>query len=318
MRYDFMRRAWWMLLIWPIIVCLLAPAVLLAPSWIRGYAFGALAASGLWGSAYLVATMSGSSPPLLGQLAEQWTAGELRRLRKRGWRLLNQVHFRPWDIDHVVLGPGGAIVVETKFSSDGWRSSSYTDKVISDACARVRTDALDLSLFLGKSILPSTMVRPLVVLWGRADLVEIDRDRDGVRILSGHLLRDWLDTIPDAGLDVKDTSLLYDKLTRHVTTRDRQDADRVSNPARPLSTLIMLICGGVVLGLAAWWTELETMHLLGWDWFILIGVAFAAAQWPFTRYRASRPWRVAWLAGSQAATALIAIAYVVTAGRRLL
>lgn len=62
MRYDFMRRTWWMMMAWPVMVCLVAPAVLLSPGWMRGYAFGALAASGLWGSAYLVATMSGSSP----------------------------------------------------------------------------------------------------------------------------------------------------------------------------------------------------------------------------------------------------------------
>ena len=53
-------------------------------------------------------------------VGEQWTARELRSLRKRDWHLANGLLLRRVaDIDHVVIGPGGVLVIETKYSSDG-------------------------------------------------------------------------------------------------------------------------------------------------------------------------------------------------------
>ena len=317
MRYDFIRRAWWMVLVWPAIACAVAPAVLLAPGWIRGFILGVIAASGLWGAAYVVGTMSGASSAQLGQLGEQWTAGELRRLRRRGWRLINQVHFRPWDIDHVLLGPGGVVVVETKFSADGWARSRYTEWVIADARERVRGNAEDLRLNLGKSVLPASLVVAVVVLWGRSDIATIDHFDNGVYILSGHRLREWLVRLPDTGLDERIAGDLYDKLARQVEKRDRQDAERTGAPPKSLSSSLFVLCGATLLGLVACWAELESLHLIGWHWVLLVGAAFAAVQWPFRTSTAGRPWRVAWLAGSQGATALIALAYVAYLVRNL-
>jgi hypothetical protein len=311
MRYDFIRRAWWMVAVWPVVAGAIAPAVLFAPRWMRGFALGGVAVSGLWGAAYMVATMSGASSALLGQLSEQWTARELRRLRRRGWRLINQVHFRTWDIDHVLLGPGGAVVVETKFSADGWAPSRYTNWVISNAQDRARQNAEDIRLNLGKSILLPPLVTSVVVLWGRSDVETIDRQENGVHILSGHLFRGWLDGISDTGLDNETVSTLYDRLASQVQERDRQDVERSGALPKPLSSSLIILCGATVLGLAACWAELESLHLIGWRWVPLIGTAFVAVQWPFRRYAASRPWRLAWLAGSQTATALIGLAYLV-------
>lgn len=43
----------------------------------------------------LVVLASGTAPLMTGEMAEQWTARELRPLRQHGWRLIN----------HFVLGP---------------------------------------------------------------------------------------------------------------------------------------------------------------------------------------------------------------------
>lgn len=318
MRYDFMRRAWGVVITWPLLACVVAPVVLLAPGWMRGYALGAIAASGLWGAAYVVATMSGASSAQLGQLAEQWSASELRRLRRRGWYLINQVHFRSWDIDHVLLGPGGALVVETKFSSDGWAASRYTDRVLADAQARVLGNAQDIRLSLGKSLLPPSLVTPVIVLWGPNDLTAIDRQNNGVVVLSGHLLRTWLAGITDVGLDHGTVAQLYDKLSCQVEKRDRQDLQREGTQPKPLSSSVILLCGAAALGLSACWAELESLHLVGYRWFLPMGTAFATAQLPFRRLTSSRPWRLAWLAGSQAATGLIGLVYIAAVGRHIL
>jgi hypothetical protein len=51
---------------------------------------------------------------------EQWTAEQLRKLRRHGWRAVHNIHLQHHDIDHVAIGPGGVVVVETKSSDGDW------------------------------------------------------------------------------------------------------------------------------------------------------------------------------------------------------
>lgn len=100
----------------PIIV-----AALLVPSALaRGFLLGA----GLAGTAGVLACwtlqVTGTAPTMMGDLAEQWTAGKLRALRRRGWRTVNHVRLRTWDIDHVLVGPAGCYSLETKWSAHPW------------------------------------------------------------------------------------------------------------------------------------------------------------------------------------------------------
>lgn len=306
--YEFIRRAWWLVLFPPAVAAAAAPAILLAPGAARGFLLGVICASGLWGAAYLVETSSRSAPAFMGQMAEQWTAGELRRLRRRRWRMINGVHLRAWDIDHVLIGPGGAVVVETKFSAKGWSPSPYTDRVIADARARAKHNASDLRLNLGKSLLTEERIFPVVVLWG-GKVPEAQPDGE-VRVLPGPALRAWLAQLPDAGLDAQTVAALYDKLGRQVEKRDHCDLERQGPPPRSLSDSLALLCETTVLGLLGFWSEIEALRLIGWAGVIPLGAAFAAAQLPFRRSTRTRPWRIGWLAGSQMFIALIRSAYI--------
>lgn len=69
---------------------------------------------------YLVLTLSGTVARGMGATAEMWTASKLRRLRKHGWLIVNGLALQGRDIDHVLVGPGGVIVVESKWSAEGW------------------------------------------------------------------------------------------------------------------------------------------------------------------------------------------------------
>ena len=51
---------------------------------------------------------------------EQLTADELRKLRRHGWRAVHNLHLQAGDIDHVAVGPGGVVVIETKSSNAEW------------------------------------------------------------------------------------------------------------------------------------------------------------------------------------------------------
>ena len=64
--------------------------------------------------AALVVLLSGTAPLMMGEMAEQWTAQELRPLSAQGWRLVNHLGLRLGDQDHVMVGPGGIVLVETK------------------------------------------------------------------------------------------------------------------------------------------------------------------------------------------------------------
>lgn len=62
--------------------------------------------------------LSGTAP-FMGELAEQWTAQELRPLSKHGWRLVNFA-LSYGDQDHVLVGPGGVVLLETKWNGTPW------------------------------------------------------------------------------------------------------------------------------------------------------------------------------------------------------
>ncbi len=51
---------------------------------------------------------------------EEQTARQLRKLRRRGWRTVHNIQFEGFDVDHVAVGPGGLVVVDTKAGDAPW------------------------------------------------------------------------------------------------------------------------------------------------------------------------------------------------------
>lgn len=47
---------------------------------------------------------------------EQNTEREIRKLRRAGWRVVNNLYFQTGEVDHVAIGPGGVFVIESKSS----------------------------------------------------------------------------------------------------------------------------------------------------------------------------------------------------------
>lgn len=65
--------------------------------------------------ACLVLALSGTTAPGMGAIADMWTASELRGLRKHGWLVINGSCYPGRDVHHLLIGPGGVVVVETKW-----------------------------------------------------------------------------------------------------------------------------------------------------------------------------------------------------------
>lgn len=123
------------------------------------YAIGALLASAAWWVYTMMLETGGIAAKRSGITAEEWTADELRKLRREGWTVVNHVMLVHADVDHVVLGPGGFLAIETKFRSD-WGSGKQ------DLVAMARTahrSAHDVGIRLRRK---TPDVRPLVVVWG--------------------------------------------------------------------------------------------------------------------------------------------------------
>ena len=95
------------------------------------FILGYLIATFLCAVLYIAIVFTGAANYLTGALAERWTKNEFAVLRS-AWRIFANVPFsvgfgeRSYevDVDHIVVGPYGVLVIETKFSSSPAASRS--------------------------------------------------------------------------------------------------------------------------------------------------------------------------------------------------
>ncbi len=103
---------------------------------------------------------------IIGDSAEQFSATELRRLNRRGWKLVN--HLTPKgnaDIDHLLVGTSGVLVVETKWRSHNWNLADPADPATLDAVRQVSDSANSVRLWL-RADLGDVTPRAAVFAWG--------------------------------------------------------------------------------------------------------------------------------------------------------
>jgi Nuclease-related domain len=113
---------------------------------VRGLLTGVVFTAVVGSLAFWVVQVTGTASVMMGDLGEQWTASELRRLRRDGWRVVNHVRLSAWDIDHVLVGPGGVFAVETKWSATAWRFDPFEDRILA-AVRQARENAKRLGLW---------------------------------------------------------------------------------------------------------------------------------------------------------------------------
>ena len=224
-QYRFIRKSWRLLTLMAVLPLGLGVLTLsfMPDGQFRAFCGGLLVAGVVGALIFWVAQATGTASTMMGDLAEQWTASELRKLRRRGWRVLNHVKLRQRDIDHVLIGPGGVYAVETKWSADPWEIADHGRRVV-NAAQQAADNAHDLWLWL-KSYGVET-VQSVVFLWGAGDATGADRTRCGdVVVLHGHVAHLWRDSLVDEGLADSVTSQVWQELDKHVRKRDARDAD---------------------------------------------------------------------------------------------
>lgn len=126
-----------------------------------------------------------------GAEGEELTGRELGRIRRQGWRVVHNLHLQAGDIDHIAIGPGGIVAIETKCPNADWSwlAKSGTPQ---KWARQAKSSAFRTRSLVRQHCGLSVEVPPLVVVWARG-IVESEPVRvDGVRFVHGTELADLL------------------------------------------------------------------------------------------------------------------------------
>jgi len=243
---------------------------------------------------------TGTSSTMMGAQAEQWTASELRPLQRQGWRVVHHVSLRAWDIDHVLVGPGGAFAVETKWSSIEW-TIEPGDPWVAQAVRQVASNARDLRLWSPLRKAGTREVQPVLILWGAglrsADAPAVPVVIDGVVVVPGPAVAVWRSDLSDGILTAEQVDACWRVLDAQVRVRDQREG--ASEPT-PLSAEQMLTrtAGTAMAALAGVLTAAWLVTPTGASW-VWLCLCVAAAFVPH-RLRRRAPLRLpvlAWQTG---------------------
>jgi len=179
------------------------------PLWVRTFELGALFAASLAAMAWIVHIASGMHGRHLGRVGEVSTGTTVVnwRRRRRGWSLTHGLYFEHHgDVDHVLVGPGGVFVLESKWVSAPCHLENGEVKGVAErepvAQARCGARKVDLLLRYGRSRL-DVEVRSVVIMWGPGapPLPDGWIDVAGVTVCEGRRSRKWLPRLDERHLE---------------------------------------------------------------------------------------------------------------------
>lgn len=171
-----------------------------------------------------IVIQTGTGPTMAGELAEQWTAQELRHLEAHGYRLANHVNVDSrGDADHVLIGPGGLFVLETKWSATEW---SESDRFFAGPLLQVTGRARSTWLQLKPHGVPGAT--PVLVLWGQAAkplaIGTGVRKSGEVVVVAGSHLRTWLLSRAPGILEQRQIEAAFDEVCKIAARADKHEA----------------------------------------------------------------------------------------------
>lgn len=257
---------------------------------------------------HFVLVASGATPLMMGELAEQWTAGELRKLQRGGWRVINHLRFAYSDADHIAIGSAGVFVIETKWSGLYWKDRWAGDRV-DDARRQAQHAADHVSKLAAYRELGLPKPKPLVVLWGEgaADLAGAASTSD---VVCGSDLVDRLGRygLINARLTVEQLDGAWVALGEEVLARDPIEMTIEPIPAS-VNELAMRFGSGVVSGILGFLgaAELLKASLPTLVWCAIVASGVLAAH-PLRRWPAIRALVSGWQTGLVCALVLFAAA----------
>lgn len=167
----------------------------------------------------------------MGGVAESWTSSDLGRLIRtcrpgsEMWRVVDRIPVSGWDIDHVLIGPGGIFAIESKWSAEGWHRR-WSSERIADAVTAARMEARKVEAILRAT--PSHLrlpVVPVVVLWP-AEKLPMFQIVNGTMVISGGGLEKWLSDRPSDVLDEVTVRNAHRAIVGFVRMRETYELER--------------------------------------------------------------------------------------------
>jgi hypothetical protein len=172
-------------------------------------------AGGVTGGVATVAWLVLGAPPEhiakwgRGAAGERRTARVLRPLIREGWTVAHDVPLSRGNLDHVLVGPPGVFLLETKFRygrvrlEDGVLTIRYADDpdevfTLPRLGAQMKGRAKHLCATLCSDNGVPDWVTPVVVLWAEFPARRVEHD--GVVYVHGHELVGWLRSLMRPGL----------------------------------------------------------------------------------------------------------------------
>jgi hypothetical protein len=282
---------------------------------VKGFAFGAWSTFVLMYAYHWFMIASGASQSMMGEQGEVWTDEALQPLRKRGWRVVNHLTLKHGDIDHVAIGPGGLMVIESKWTSSPMALDG-TDRWVGNWADQARRNTDDVKRFIGWGARADAPISPLLVIWGpqvRLANDEFHRADNGVTVIAGKRLRQALDDLADERTDRNEIERAYLKLVEHTERRDRADVER--NGPRPRSAIEIMTEASLLAltGLASMMASAFALRLPLWAW-APAAIAFVIPGIVATRRPSVRRLGVAWLAGFGTTVVLLIAVIIINLG----
>lgn len=157
-----------------------------------------------------------------GAQSEERVGRELSKL-PGGWFVRHDIKIGPrgWNADHVVVGPPGAFVLDTKFRSGEVRTTSagiLVDGRRTKMSEKVQDQAREISSCLGEASRSKCWVQPVLVF---DNDVRGKREPDGVHVVGlaqvVHYLTDMLRELDDEAVRQLGRALLDDNTWPHVS-----------------------------------------------------------------------------------------------------
>jgi hypothetical protein len=228
------------------------PAIFMPNAFVQGLIVGLAVAGAAGAVASLVIIQTGTGPTMAGELAEQWTVEELKDLLKHGHRLVNHVVIDGrGDVDHVLVGPAGLFVLETKWSATPYRSD---DPRLLDTIGRLERRAHNTRLRFKR--LGAETVTPVLVLWGPAarHLAEgSGAARTGhTTVLAGRHLRLWMLNRPGGQLQPSSVQRLHEELAVLARSTDAREEPVPASVERLLQHGVALAATAAAAFLLPW------------------------------------------------------------------
>lgn len=223
-RIRFIREQWRVLL-WALSITIVTFAVTIYVEWrIVGERFallllGASAVVVVW-MMWELLEMDGSERLRHAGRGEEWTSEVFRKLA--GWHVIDHIEFDGFDVDHVAVGQGGVLALETKVTNVPWKvTANGLQGPYGDPVRQARDNARKIRLLL-KSEQIDVPVVPALVLWGRGvpALEHGHAVLEGVLVLIGRQSDEWRADLQQPQIEDGLIEAARETLQRFVEKRD--------------------------------------------------------------------------------------------------